>query len=174
MICLRSSLIKEFFLTSSHIFHFQLAICVPDLIFHRTYKKRLLQHAGLTRGREQIAERDSQSRKESNRSNAAGWIISKRGNSSMKSHREELRLEPRRNRSRPSPIGIFCCWELLLGVLCSRAPPNFRGYTCTTRLRWTQAGVTRPYSWYFNGRDNYPCILMGQQGYQSHWKCPDG
>jgi hypothetical protein len=30
------------------------------------------------------------------------------------------------------------------------------------------AGVTRPYSWYFNGRDNYPCILMRQQGYQSH------
>jgi len=32
----------------------------------------------------------------------------------------------------------------------------------------TEPGVTRPYSWYFNGRDIYPCILMGKQCYQSH------
>ena len=62
---------------------------------------------------------------------------------------------------------IIHCLELSL-VEFKKSSPE------TSLSMVSRPGVTRPYSWYFNGRDNYPCILMGQQGYQSHWKCPDG
>jgi len=46
--------------------------------------------------------------------------------------------------------------------------PGLNEFSENQNHRTGNTGVTRPYSWYFNGRDNYPCILMGQQGYQSH------